>query len=159
MFGNDMKTAVPVLITGAGPAGLVAAVTLARHGVGSLLVERRSGLSPLARATGVSTRTMELLRSWGLEAQVRAGEVAIVDAGAWATETLAAPDGVMLPSGFPSREQVAAVSSTALAAVPQEPPGAGAARAPAGARGCRRPVRHRAGRLRERRGGSHRCAA
>jgi 2-polyprenyl-6-methoxyphenol hydroxylase-like FAD-dependent oxidoreductase len=57
----------PVVIVGAGPAGLVAAVTLAGNGVGSLLVERNPGLSPLPRATAVSTRTMELLRSFGLE--------------------------------------------------------------------------------------------
>jgi putative polyketide hydroxylase len=111
---------VPVLLVGAGPAGLAGAVTLARHGVGSLLVERNPGLSPLPRATGVSVRTMELLRSWGLEERVRAGEVAIVEAGAWATETLASPDGAMVPSGFPTRRQVAAVSPTMLAAVPQD---------------------------------------
>jgi putative polyketide hydroxylase len=63
MSGSDDARAVPVLVVGAGPAGLVTAVTLARYGVGSLLVERNRGLSPLPRATGVSTRTMELLRS------------------------------------------------------------------------------------------------
>ena len=120
MSGREDVRAVPVLVVGAGPAGLVTAATLARYGVGSLLVERHRGLSPLPRATGVSTRTMELLRSWGLEDQVRAGELDIVDAGGWATETLAAPQGVMLPSGFPSRRQVAAVSPTTLAAVPQD---------------------------------------
>jgi 2-polyprenyl-6-methoxyphenol hydroxylase-like FAD-dependent oxidoreductase len=120
MSGREDVRAVPVLVVGAGPAGLVTAVTLARYGVGSLLVERHRGLSPLPRATGVSTRTMELLRSWGLEDQVRAGELGIVDAGGWATETLASPQGVMLPSGFPSRRQVAAVSPTTLAAVPQD---------------------------------------
>ena len=73
MAGADQATQVPVVIVGAGPAGLVAAVTLARDGIGSLLVERNPGLSPLPRATGVSLRTMELLRSFGLEAAVRAG--------------------------------------------------------------------------------------
>jgi putative polyketide hydroxylase len=120
MAGNHHTRNVPVLVVGAGPAGLVGAVTLARYGVGSLLVERNPGLSPLPRATGVSPRTMELLRSWGLEDQVRAGELDMVEAGAWATETLASPDGIMLPSGFPSRRQVAAVSPTTLAAVPQD---------------------------------------
>jgi putative polyketide hydroxylase len=119
-MGEDRIRSVPVAIVGAGPAGLVAAVTLARYGVGVLLVERHPGLSPLPRATGVSTRTMELLRSWGLEEQVRAGELGMVDAGAWATDTLASPRGVLLPSGFPNREQAAALSPTALAAVPQD---------------------------------------
>jgi 2-polyprenyl-6-methoxyphenol hydroxylase-like FAD-dependent oxidoreductase len=61
----DRAIEVPVVIAGTGPAGLVAAVTLARNGIRSLLVERNPGLSPLPRATAVSTRTMELLRSWG----------------------------------------------------------------------------------------------
>ena len=70
MATADHTSDVPVVIAGAGPAGLVAAVTLARHGIGSLPVERNRALSPLPRATGVSLRTMELLRSWGLEDQV-----------------------------------------------------------------------------------------
>jgi putative polyketide hydroxylase len=69
--------AVPVVIAGAGPAGLTAAIVLASYGVGSLLVERRADLSPLPRATAISTRTMELVRSWGLEDEVRAGEMAV----------------------------------------------------------------------------------
>jgi putative polyketide hydroxylase len=56
---------VPVLIAGAGPAGLTTAIALARHGVESMLVERRPVLSGLPRAVSVSTRTMELMRSWG----------------------------------------------------------------------------------------------
>jgi 2-polyprenyl-6-methoxyphenol hydroxylase-like FAD-dependent oxidoreductase len=40
MAGADRPRQVPVVIVGAGPAGLVTAVTLARNGVGSLLVER-----------------------------------------------------------------------------------------------------------------------
>jgi 2-polyprenyl-6-methoxyphenol hydroxylase-like FAD-dependent oxidoreductase len=66
-----------VLIVGAGPAGLTTAITLARHGVESVLVERRPALSGLPRAVSVSTRTMELMRSWGLEQEVRAGGVEV----------------------------------------------------------------------------------
>ena len=55
-------TTAPVLIVGAGPAGLVTAITLARQNVATLLVERRVTTSPFPRATGISTRTMELLR-------------------------------------------------------------------------------------------------
>ena len=58
---------VPVLVAGAGPAGLAAAAVLARYGVETLLVERRRRPSGLPRATAISTRSMELLRSLGLE--------------------------------------------------------------------------------------------
>ena len=116
----DRINDVPVVIAGAGPAGLVAAVTLARNGVGSLLVERNPGLSPLPRATAVSTRTMELLRSWGLEEEVRAGQLELSSTGAWAAETLASPEGMVVPLGIADLEQVAAASPTTPAAVPQD---------------------------------------
>jgi putative polyketide hydroxylase len=116
----DHNDRVPVVIAGAGPAGLVAAVTLARNGVGSLLVERNPGLSPLPRATAVSTRTMELLRSWGLEEEVRAGQLELSSTGAWATETLASPEGTVVPLGLADLEQVASASPTTPAAVPQD---------------------------------------
>jgi putative polyketide hydroxylase len=111
---------LPVLIVGAGPAGLTAAVTLARHGVASLLVERRRDLSALPRATSLSTRTMELLRSWGLEREVRAGGVDVV-MRMWQSETLArVSEGAVLPGGFPTGAQSALVSPTAAACVPQD---------------------------------------
>jgi putative polyketide hydroxylase len=111
---------VPVLIVGAGPAGLTAAIVLARYGIECLLVERRRGPSPLPRATWVSTRSMELFRSWGLEDRVRAGGVE-VEWLRWYCETLASADaGYASPTGFPTRDQSAAVSPTAPACVPQD---------------------------------------
>jgi putative polyketide hydroxylase len=120
MAGADRARQVPVVIVGAGPAGLVTAVTLVRNGVGSLLVERNPGLSPLPRATAVSTRTMELLRSWGLEGEVRAGQLDIGAVGAWAAETLASAEGSVAPLGHPDFEQATAASPTTLAGVPQD---------------------------------------
>jgi putative polyketide hydroxylase len=120
MASADRTRQVPVVIVGAGPAGLVSAVTLARNGIASLLVERNPGLSPLPRATAVSTRTMELLRSWGLEAEVRAGQLDITAVGAWTAETLVSPEGVLAPLGHPDLEQAAAASPTMLAGVPQD---------------------------------------
>ncbi len=118
MSENTITT--PVLIVGAGPAGLTAAVTLARHGVDALLVERRPRLSSLPRATGVSLRTMELLRSWGVEDAVRAGGVD-VDWTLRACATLAtAAGGPTFELGFPTREQSALISPTAPACVPQD---------------------------------------
>ena len=93
-----------VLIVGAGPAGLATAVALADLGVASLLVERRPALAGLPRATVVSTRSMELVRGWGLERDVRAGGVD-VDGRGWMCETLAGPPpGAARLVGYPSRD-------------------------------------------------------
>ncbi|HEU4426648.1 MAG TPA: FAD-dependent monooxygenase, partial [Pilimelia sp.] len=96
---------VPVLVVGAGPAGLTTAIALARYGVESLLVERRLELSGLPRATVVSTRSMELFRSWGLAEQIRAGGID-VEWQLWACETLAkASAGSAFEVGLPTRRQ------------------------------------------------------
>jgi putative polyketide hydroxylase len=118
MRGERME--VPVLIVGAGPAGLTAAITLARHGVESLVVERRRAMSSLPRATVISTRSMELLRSWGLEAEILAGGNE-VEWLIWTCETLAlASAGAGLPAGLPSRDQAELISPAAPACVPQD---------------------------------------
>lgn len=112
-------TEVPVLIVGAGPAGLTAAAELAGRGIETLLIERRRALLEHPRATAVSTWSMELMRSWGLEDDVRAGELDVAWRG-WVCETLSVPEGVEIPLGLPSREQAAAVSPARPACVPQD---------------------------------------
>jgi putative polyketide hydroxylase len=120
MMRNTTEYDVPVLIAGAGAAGLTTAVALARHGVESLLVERRPELSGLPRATGISLRTMEILRSWGLEEEVRGGGV---DAE-WlmcVCETLAgAAAGRAVPVGMPTRAESRVISPTSPACAPQD---------------------------------------
>jgi putative polyketide hydroxylase len=120
MRQNAQNEEVPVVIAGAGPAGLAAAMALARLGVETMLVERRAELSSLPRATVVSLRSMELIRSWGAEDAVLAGAVDVEWRG-WQSETLATvAAGSMWPVGIPTREQAAMLSPTAPACVPQD---------------------------------------
>lgn len=60
---NAATTTHDVLVVGAGPAGLTTGIALARHGVDVLVVDRHAGTSPFPKATGISTRTMELMRT------------------------------------------------------------------------------------------------
>jgi putative polyketide hydroxylase len=66
---------VPVLIVGAGPVGLSTALFLGRHGVRSMLVEKRGSTSLLPRAPGLQARTMELFRAAGVSDKIRALEM------------------------------------------------------------------------------------
>jgi 2-polyprenyl-6-methoxyphenol hydroxylase-like FAD-dependent oxidoreductase len=117
---KDAVEEVQVVVAGAGPAGLAAAITLAQAGVETLVIERRAHPSRVPRATAISTSTMELVRSWGLERQVREGDLD-VEVRPWVTETLAAAaEGYAVDAGFPTPEQSALVSPTSPAAVPQD---------------------------------------
>jgi 2-polyprenyl-6-methoxyphenol hydroxylase-like FAD-dependent oxidoreductase len=110
---------VPVLIVGAGPAGLVAGITLTRYGIDTLVIEQRDELSTLAKAQVISMRSMELLRAWGLEDAVRAGAADVEPLG-WITPTLASGEGVVAPTGHPTTAQAALVSPTRPAWAPQD---------------------------------------
>jgi 2-polyprenyl-6-methoxyphenol hydroxylase-like FAD-dependent oxidoreductase len=112
--------AIPVLVVGAGPAGLATAVELARHEIPVLLVERRTVLSSHPRATILSLRSMELMRAWGLEAAVRERSVD-VDMRMMQAETLAdVAAGCAIAVGYPSREQSRVLSPVEPACVAQD---------------------------------------
>jgi putative polyketide hydroxylase len=112
---------IDVLVVGAGPAGLTAAATLRRYGVGVLVLERKARLSSHPRATVVSTRSMELLRSWGLEDEISGGGIPDVEWLGLVTETLASADqGEAVPLGLPTKEQSAVLSPTAPLCAPQD---------------------------------------
>jgi putative polyketide hydroxylase len=65
-------THVPVLIVGAGAGGLATSALLAKHGVGSLLVEKRGEIFIYPKARNLSFRSLEILRGLGLDDQVHA---------------------------------------------------------------------------------------
>jgi putative polyketide hydroxylase len=110
---------VPVLVVGAGPAGLVTVIGLGRHGVRSLVVERHPSTSIFPRATGVSTRSMEIFRSWGIDDDVRRGGWRIVPRQA-TVQWLGDPEPVEGALGFPDAEEAAAVSPTTATVSPQD---------------------------------------
>ncbi len=118
---NDSTEERAVLVVGAGPAGLAAAIELARREVPVLLVERRTALSSHPRATVLSLRSMELMRGWGLEAPVLERSAADVDPQILEAETLAAAaGGSPLPTGYPSREESRVLSPVEPACVAQD---------------------------------------
>src|SRR5918997_2675951 len=96
-----------VLVVGAGPAGLATALTALRHGARVLVVERRNGTSTVPRATGVSTRTMELFRFWGVADAIRARGIDC-DPRVAITRTLSAEPAELVPFTYPSMREALA---------------------------------------------------
>jgi 2-polyprenyl-6-methoxyphenol hydroxylase-like FAD-dependent oxidoreductase len=108
-----------VLVIGAGPAGLATAVAALRHGAQVLVVERRATTSTVPRATGISTRTMEIFRQWDLADAVRAGSV---DCEPYVAllPTLAEEPAQVVPFSFPTMREALAVSPAYPALCPQD---------------------------------------
>lgn len=82
---------VPVLIIGGSLVGLATSMFLASHGVQSLAIEKHRGTAIHPRAGYFQLRTMELMRSVGIESQVRKAAFELYDpnGGMNAVETLA----------------------------------------------------------------------
>jgi 2-polyprenyl-6-methoxyphenol hydroxylase-like FAD-dependent oxidoreductase len=77
-----------VVVIGGGPTGLAAAHFLAQHGVGTVVLEQRGTPSGHPRATVINSRTMELLRHLGVDAEVRRAGVPLQNTAriTWCTE-------------------------------------------------------------------------
>ena len=69
------RSRTTVLIVGGGPVGLALGVALDRHGVDHVIVERQTAPTLHPKARGLTARSMENLRVWGLDGAVRAGSL------------------------------------------------------------------------------------
>jgi 2-polyprenyl-6-methoxyphenol hydroxylase-like FAD-dependent oxidoreductase len=61
----------PVIIAGGGPVGLVAAYTLAHHGIRCLLVEKNESTTKWPKMDITNVRSMEILQRLGLAEELR----------------------------------------------------------------------------------------
>jgi putative polyketide hydroxylase len=80
---------VPVLIVGAGAAGLSLSLLLRQQGIATVVVERRADVSWYPRARNLNFRTLEVFRGLGLEPQVIAAGSHV--SRMFRKETLASP--------------------------------------------------------------------
>lgn len=55
-----------ILIVGAGPSGLTAAIELARRGFSPRIIDRDAGPTPLSKAVGIAPRSLQLLEPSGV---------------------------------------------------------------------------------------------
>ena len=108
-----------VVVVGAGPSGLATAIAATRAGARVLVVERHQSTSTFPKATGVRPRTMEILRSWGLEQEVRAGGADLRLAAA-VSATLADRQQQDFSLGIPQPDTLAALSPSVAAISPQD---------------------------------------
>jgi 2-polyprenyl-6-methoxyphenol hydroxylase-like FAD-dependent oxidoreductase len=95
-----MQEHIPVLIVGAGGAGLSLSLLLQQQEIASVLIERRPDVSWFPRARNLNFRTLEVFRVLGLEAQVLAAGTHFSQT--FRKQTLASPE----REEFPSIEQM-----------------------------------------------------
>jgi putative polyketide hydroxylase len=106
---------IPVLIVGAGGAGLSLSLLLQQQGIASLLVERRSDVSWFPRARNLNFRTLEVFRGLGLEAEVLAAGTHV--SHMFRKQTLASPE----REEFPSIEQMLHIADHPEILTPEPP--------------------------------------
>jgi 2-polyprenyl-6-methoxyphenol hydroxylase-like FAD-dependent oxidoreductase len=67
---SKLSKKISVLIVGAGPTGLTAAMELSRLGVNIMIIDKASGPSTTSKALAVQSRTLELLELRGLSEEM-----------------------------------------------------------------------------------------
>lgn len=68
-MGANVTTHHPVVVVGAGPAGLVLAIQLAKHGIQCVLLESEAQVSGGSRALALTKRSMEIIEQSGVADQ------------------------------------------------------------------------------------------
>lgn len=102
-----------VLVVGAGPAGLVISLLLARQGVSVQCVDKHPGVSALPRARGIHARAAEILRQCGVEADMRAAQLEITPRMELRS-TLRTPPTASISTGGPSLSEVSPCEGIAI---------------------------------------------
>lgn len=76
-----MAPKTPILIIGAGPAGQLSALSLARHGIACDIIARRPNIGTAPKAHAVNARTLEICQSLGVDAEALRAEGASANDG------------------------------------------------------------------------------
>jgi 2-polyprenyl-6-methoxyphenol hydroxylase-like FAD-dependent oxidoreductase len=72
-----------ILIVGAGPTGLMAALELARRGYRPRIIDRDAGPTPLSKAVGIAAHTLDLLEPCGVAERLIAAGIRIERGYVW----------------------------------------------------------------------------
>src|SRR5262247_137086 len=100
MKDPNMEASTSVLIVGGSLNGLTMAMLLARRRVPCLVVERHPRTSIQYKFRGISPRSMEIFRSAGVEAEIRARDL-IDDRSAYVGRTKNLAEGQVSWQGIP----------------------------------------------------------
>ena len=92
---------VDVIVVGAGPVGLTAAIELRRRGVDVLIVDKRDSVAPWAKAVGVQPRTLEIWDQVGVVDAALAASVTMRGQLAWVNGSPTGAVELRLPEQVP----------------------------------------------------------
>jgi 2-polyprenyl-6-methoxyphenol hydroxylase-like FAD-dependent oxidoreductase len=96
-----VKAKPSILIVGAGPCGLTAALELTRRGYTPRIIDKEPGPTPLSKAVGISPRSLEILEATGVTQRLLARGIRIQGVEArYEDQLLATLDLSRLPHRF-----------------------------------------------------------